>query len=147
MFTPTSPLERIHAATNTRTQTELAALLNIRQSSISDAKRRNAIPSDWLVKLLRTRGLNPEWILTGQGSQYLGPVDGEAVIPVAPAIEPEPQAMDSAAETLLKAAMIISQAAGMFSENMQRQVEGKSMAYDDDAFCWVTQKILRGEDE
>lgn len=36
--------DRIRCATNARTQTELAAVLEIRQSSISDAKRRNSIP-------------------------------------------------------------------------------------------------------
>lgn len=35
--------DRIRCATNARTQTELAAVLEIRQSSISDAKRRNSI--------------------------------------------------------------------------------------------------------
>ena len=43
--------DRIRCATNARTQTELAAVLEIRQSSISDAKRRNSIPSDWYMKL------------------------------------------------------------------------------------------------
>ena len=36
--------ERIKIATNTRTQVELAEVLDIRQSSISDAKRRNSVP-------------------------------------------------------------------------------------------------------
>ena len=43
--------ERIKLATNCRTQVELAELLNIRQSSISDAKRRDSVPGDWYMKL------------------------------------------------------------------------------------------------
>ena len=35
---------RIQAATRTRTQTEIANLLGIKQSSISDAKKKNTIP-------------------------------------------------------------------------------------------------------
>ena len=70
-------LNRVFAAAECRTQTELAELLGIRQSSISDAKKRQAIPAEWLVKLLRLKGINPEWILTGLGPERLGPASGE----------------------------------------------------------------------
>ena len=43
--------ERIKLSTNSRTQVELAEVLDIRQSSISDAKRRNSVPGDWFMKL------------------------------------------------------------------------------------------------
>ena len=68
---------RLNQVADCRTQTELADLLGIKQSSISDAKKRNAIPAEWLVKLLRLKGINPEWILTGLGPQTLGPANGE----------------------------------------------------------------------
>ena len=68
---------RLYQAAECRTQTELADLFGIKQSSISDAKKRQAIPAEWLVKLLRLKGINPEWILTGLGPQRLGPADGE----------------------------------------------------------------------
>ncbi len=38
-------MERIKVATGKRTQIELADFLGIRQSSVSDAKRRGKIPS------------------------------------------------------------------------------------------------------
>ena len=38
--------ERVFEAAEYRTQIELADTLDIQQSSISDAKRRNSIPSD-----------------------------------------------------------------------------------------------------
>ena len=63
--------ERILCATNVRTQTELADLLEIRQSSISDAKRRNSIPSDWYMKLFEKYHLNPEWLKRGTGPMFL----------------------------------------------------------------------------
>ncbi len=66
-------IRRIHSASETRTQVELADFLGIRQSSISDAKRRKAIPKEWLVTLLRLRGINPEWVLTGEGARLLQP--------------------------------------------------------------------------
>lgn len=77
--------ERIKIATNTRTQVELAEVLDIRQSSISDAKRRNSVPSDWYMKLFEQFGLNPDWLKKGSGPMYLrteqgyAPVDAPAV--------------------------------------------------------------------
>lgn len=62
---------RLQLVTNTRTQSELAAVLGIRQSSISDAKRRRDIPASWLLAVLKRYRVNPEWIQTGYGSQYL----------------------------------------------------------------------------
>lgn len=59
--------ERIKLATNCRTQVELAELLNIRQSSISDAKRRDSVPGDWYMKLFERFGLNPDWLKYGVG--------------------------------------------------------------------------------
>lgn len=72
-----SALERVFEVAERRTQTDLADLLGIKQSSISDAKKRNVIPAEWLVKLLRLKGINPEWILTGLGPKTLGPAKGE----------------------------------------------------------------------
>lgn len=66
-----SQYERIFAVTECRTQVELAEILDIRQSSISDAKRRKALPSDWLMKLYEKRRVNPEWIRTGIGPQII----------------------------------------------------------------------------
>lgn len=91
-----SSYDRIKEATHARTQVELAEVLRIRQSSISDAKRRAQVPDSWLVKLLATYGLNPEWIKTGLGPRYLVGSDtpgevtpGRWTTPPAP--EPEPR--------------------------------------------------------
>ena len=56
-----------------RTQTELAEALGIRQSSISDAKRRMVIPDSWLLRLLLQYRVNPLWILTGGYCRLLDP--------------------------------------------------------------------------
>lgn len=64
-------LERLLATVGCRTQNELADLLGITQSSVASAKKRNVIPAEWLVKLLHLKGLNPEWVLTGEGQKYL----------------------------------------------------------------------------
>lgn len=66
-----SQMERIRFITGTETQAKLADLLGVRQSFISDAKRRGKIPSSWLVILIRCRNANPEWILTGNGPTFV----------------------------------------------------------------------------
>ena len=68
-----TPFTRLFAATGCRTQAELAALLGITQPSVSEAKKRNTIPSRWLRKLERLHGINSEWILSGMGPQYILP--------------------------------------------------------------------------
>ena len=68
-------LKRFFEAAECRTQAELADFLGIRQSSISDAKKRGRIPSDWLLALWRKKGINPDWVLTGQGSRGLQPTE------------------------------------------------------------------------
>lgn len=66
-----SPLDRIFQVTGCRTQTQLARLLGIRQSSISDAKKRNSIPPEWLLTLFRLRRINPDWITNGTGPRHV----------------------------------------------------------------------------
>ena len=68
-------LRRVFEAAGCRTQTELAVFLGIRQSSVSDAKRRQVIPAEWLVTLLRQRNVHPDWVLTGAEPRFLMPVD------------------------------------------------------------------------
>lgn len=67
-------LGRILSATGCTTQVELADFLGVRQAFISDAARRGEIPAEWLIRRLRLRGINPEWILSGQGRMLLQPV-------------------------------------------------------------------------
>lgn len=63
--------ERIQKVIGTRTQNDLAQLLEIKQSSISDAKRRNAIPADWLMTLFENLKINPRWLKYGTGPRFL----------------------------------------------------------------------------
>lgn len=64
-------MRRIYFVAGVRTQTELANVLGIRQSSISEAKKRRSVPSDWLISLLRRFHVNPDWILHGRGAQFM----------------------------------------------------------------------------
>lgn len=75
-------MDRIRMVRGKKTQQELAAFLNVRQSAVSDAKRRGKIPADWLLLLLllllllRTKNILPEWILTGTGPCFASPPSG-----------------------------------------------------------------------
>lgn len=63
-------LERMFLVLGVRTQVQAAQALGVRQSSVSDAKKRRSIPATWLLQMAR-RGINPDWILTGDGPRYL----------------------------------------------------------------------------
>lgn len=58
------------------TQVKLAEALDIRQSSISDAKKRCGrdkrypVPAEWLLKALEFGGVDPNWIVTGEEPKY-----------------------------------------------------------------------------
>lgn len=71
-------MERIREVTSTRTQVQLAERLGVRQSSISDAKRRGTVPPAWLLTLQRQLRVNPDWLLTGTGPRYLVPSEDGA---------------------------------------------------------------------
>ena len=92
--------ERILQSTGLRTQTDVAALLGVKQSSISDAKRRNHIPDSWILTLFNKKGLNPSWIRTGEGPQYVAGTD----TPPTPVLS-EQQAAESL-EPILRAALL-----------------------------------------
>lgn len=93
---------RVFKSAECETQVELARFLGIRQSAISDAKRRNTIPAEWLIKLLRFKGINPEWILTGFGPKYLAPASDEAVAHIAQFTEVNPFRRCSIEELLVE---------------------------------------------
>lgn len=81
---------RIRSVTGCATQQELAALFGVRQSTISAAGKRRAIPAEWLLVLLRETGANPGWVLTGCGTRTLSPADStETKEPPAPQIGAE----------------------------------------------------------
>ena len=88
-------MQRFFEASGCKTQVELAEFLGIRQSSVSDAKRRQVIPAEWLITLLRRKNINPDWVLTGAEPRFLLPAESldEHAEPL-PHIVPKPDACD-----------------------------------------------------
>lgn len=70
--------QRILEITHCRTQVELSHCLNIQQASLSGSKIRYAIPPVWYLRLLEKYGINPYWLKTGCGPQYLNIYSEEA---------------------------------------------------------------------
>lgn len=64
-------MKRFFEIANAKTQDELAAVLGIRQSSVSESKRRNLIPSDWYITLFDKFNVNPNWLRYGCGPKFL----------------------------------------------------------------------------
>lgn len=74
---------RLFEAADCHSLLELAVFLGTRQSSVSDARRRGFIPSEWLLTLLRKRWINPVWILTGAGPFFWHPAQNDDdILPV-----------------------------------------------------------------
>ena len=64
-------LTRFKVATGIQSEAELAGWLGVRQSQISDVKRRNIFPAKWLYLLVEKRiRYNPVCVLTGEGQAY-----------------------------------------------------------------------------
>ncbi len=52
-------------------QKELALILGVDGSTISQAKKRDSVPRGWITKLSQKFSLNPEWIETGNGKKLM----------------------------------------------------------------------------
>jgi phage repressor protein C with HTH and peptisase S24 domain len=64
-------LERLNQTTGIASQIQLAEALGVNRSAITQARRKDAIPSNWLVFLLRKYGLNPDWLESGNGTPFI----------------------------------------------------------------------------
>ena len=95
-------MARIKTVSRTQTQTELAKLLEVSQSSVAEAKRRQSIPADWYLKLFEKLGVNPDWLKKGNGPVYLRteagyvPSDGDGP-PIDPGLLGSPLAQSALA--------------------------------------------------
>jgi len=67
---------RASSALGFTTLSELAAILNVNRSSITQARKKDSVPANWLLALFRNHGLNPDWLAGGSGSPWLKQGDG-----------------------------------------------------------------------
>lgn len=66
--------ERLSKTLRIQTQQELASLLGVNRSAITQAKKRNAVPERWILKIARDYGLQPQWLSTGAGAETSAPL-------------------------------------------------------------------------
>jgi phage repressor protein C with HTH and peptisase S24 domain len=64
-------LKRVFEATGIASQNELASVLKINRSAITQARKKGSIPDKWILQLYRSFGLNPDWVETGSGQTFL----------------------------------------------------------------------------
>ncbi len=64
-------LKRVFSATGIDSQTELANVLRINRSAITQARKKESIPANWILQLFRRYDLNPDWLENGSGEAYL----------------------------------------------------------------------------
>lgn len=60
-------LARMIRAVGAKNQSELGKVLGVSQTSISEAKRKGKVPAEWFLRLGAEKGINPNWLLTGEG--------------------------------------------------------------------------------
>ncbi len=82
-----SSFARFQDASGCLSKGELADMLGVRLTLVIDAKKRDRIPDEWLRRLQTIRGINPQWVLTGEGQKY---IDRQVCWPVGASGDPPP---------------------------------------------------------
>jgi SOS-response transcriptional repressor LexA len=62
---------RVSEAVGVSTPTELAKILNVNRSAVTQARKKNSVPATWMLSLFKNYGLNPEWLETGKLPQVI----------------------------------------------------------------------------
>jgi phage repressor protein C with HTH and peptisase S24 domain len=73
-------LARLSEATGISSQTELADALGVNRSAITQARKKDAVPARWLLHLLRSHGLNPDWLERGTRPAFISPRHDEKAV-------------------------------------------------------------------
>lgn len=60
--------DRLVSATDIATQTDLAQVLGVHRSAVTQAKTRDAVPQKWVLQLSRKLSLSADWLEFGTGT-------------------------------------------------------------------------------
>lgn len=60
---------KISEALGIRNQNELSTILGVNSSNITQARKRDRVPANWILQLYRKHGINPNWL-----EKDIGPV-------------------------------------------------------------------------
>lgn len=61
---------RAQDACGVKSQSELAGLLSLHRSAVTQAKNKDSVPKAWALILSRLFGVDPQWLLTGRGGPH-----------------------------------------------------------------------------
>lgn len=64
-------MHRVFKATGIESQAELAKILQVNRSAVTQARKKGSVPDRWMLLLFREFGLSPEWLETGVGRIFL----------------------------------------------------------------------------
>jgi phage repressor protein C with HTH and peptisase S24 domain len=68
--------DRAVKAAGLSSQAELAALLGVHRSAVTQAKRKGAVPKAWVLSVSRRTGADPDWLEFGRRRPVAGPENG-----------------------------------------------------------------------
>ncbi len=63
--------ERVSKPLGITSLAELADILKVNRSAITQARKKDSVPANWMLELFRRYGLNPDWLEGGSGPQFL----------------------------------------------------------------------------
>ena len=66
-------MKKISGALGLRNQNELSAVIGVNSSSITQARKRDKIPANWILQLCLKYGLNPNWLEKDIGPAFIQP--------------------------------------------------------------------------
>ena len=65
--------KKVSDAVGLRYQNELSAVIGVNSSSITQARKRDKIPANWILQLCLKYGLNPNWLEKDIGPVFIQP--------------------------------------------------------------------------
>ena len=69
--------DRVSIALGIKNLSELATILRVNRSSVTQARKNDSVPANWLLALMRSHGLNPDWLEGGAGPKLLNSGDDD----------------------------------------------------------------------
>lgn len=67
--------ERVAKTTGISNLSDLARILNVNRSAVTQARKKDSVPAKWILHLYKQHGLNPKWLEDGSGPASLIPMD------------------------------------------------------------------------
>ncbi len=68
---------RVSESIGIRTMTDMAHVLGVNRSAVTQARKKDSVPATWLLTLYKSHGLNPEWLESGKAPRRLKPSESD----------------------------------------------------------------------